>query len=81
MTQAGMKNSALRPNWKAKLKPSSCRGAISTASKAVASKDYNDFMTSRGLGVIYGGPDDMAKFMAKSDAEMGVTMKAVGLVK
>jgi tripartite-type tricarboxylate transporter receptor subunit TctC len=49
--------------------------------KAVASKDYNDFMTSRGLGVIYGGPDDMAKFMAKSDAEMGVTMKAVGLVK
>jgi hypothetical protein len=25
--------------------------------------------------------DDMAKFMAKSDAEMGVTMKAVGLVK
>ena len=49
--------------------------------KAVASKEYNDFMTSRGLGVIYGGPDDMAKFMAKSDAEMGVTMKAVGLVK
>ena len=49
--------------------------------KALASKDYNDFMTSRGLGVIYGGPDDMAKFMAKSDAEMGVTMKAVGLVK
>ena len=49
--------------------------------KAVASKDYNDFMLSRGLGVIYGGPDDMAKFMAKSDAEMGVTMKAVGLVK
>jgi hypothetical protein len=38
-------------------------------------------MTSRGLGVIYGGTDDMAKFMAKSDAEMGVTMKAVGLVK
>jgi tripartite-type tricarboxylate transporter receptor subunit TctC len=49
--------------------------------KVVASKEYTDFMTSRGLGVLYAGPEDTAKFMAKSDAEMGVTMKAVGLVK
>ena len=58
-----------------------CAVTAEAVRKAVASKDYTDFMTSRGLGVIYGGPDDMAKFMAKSDAEMGVTMKAVGLVK
>jgi tripartite-type tricarboxylate transporter receptor subunit TctC len=49
--------------------------------KVVASKDYTDFMTRSGLGVLYAGPEDTAKFMAKSDAEMGVTMKAVGLVK
>ena len=49
--------------------------------KVVASKDYIDFMTRSGLGVLYAGPEDTAKFMAKSDAEMGVTMKAVGLVK
>ncbi|HSH89691.1 MAG TPA: tripartite tricarboxylate transporter substrate binding protein [Ramlibacter sp.] len=49
--------------------------------KVVASKDYTDFMASRGFGVIYASPDDFAKFMAKSDADMGVTMKAVGLAK
>jgi tripartite-type tricarboxylate transporter receptor subunit TctC len=49
--------------------------------KVVASKDYNEFMASRGFGVIYAGPDDFAKFMAKSSTELGATMKAVGLVK
>ena len=49
--------------------------------KVVASKDYNDFMSSRGFGVIYAGPDDFAKFMAKSDQDLGATMKAVGLAK
>jgi tripartite-type tricarboxylate transporter receptor subunit TctC len=72
--------------WRGVLAPKGLPAPIQTrlaeaVRKAVASKDYTDFMTSRGLGVIYGGPDDMAKFMAKSDAEMGVTMKAVGLVK
>jgi hypothetical protein len=38
-------------------------------------------MASRGFGVIYAGPDDFAKFMAKSDAELGATMKAVGIAK
>jgi hypothetical protein len=27
--------------------------------------------------VIYAGPDDFAKFMAKSDTDLGATMKAV----
>ena len=34
-------------------------------------------MASRGFGVIYAGPEDFGKFMAKSDAELGATMKAV----
>ena len=49
--------------------------------KIVASKEYNDFMASRGFGVIYAPADDFAKFMAKADTELGATMKAVGLIK
>lgn len=49
--------------------------------KVAASKEYTDFMASRGFGVIYAGPEDFGKYMAKSDSELGATMKAVGLVK
>ena len=49
--------------------------------KVAASKEYNDFMASRGFGVIYAEPDAFGRFMAKSDTELGATMKAVGLVK
>ena len=49
--------------------------------KIVASKDYTEFMAKQGYGVIYEGPADMAKFMAKSDADLGATMKAVGIAK
>jgi tripartite-type tricarboxylate transporter receptor subunit TctC len=54
---------------------------IAAIGKIAASKDYIDFMNSRGFGVIYAGPDDFAKFMAKSDADLGATMKAVGIAK
>jgi tripartite-type tricarboxylate transporter receptor subunit TctC len=49
--------------------------------KAAASKEYTDFMASRGFGVIYAGPEDFGRYMAKSDTELGATMKAVGIVK
>ena len=49
--------------------------------KVAASKEYNEFMASRGFGVIYASPDDFSKFMVKSNSELGATMKAVGLVK
>ncbi|HSI54859.1 MAG: tripartite tricarboxylate transporter substrate binding protein [Ramlibacter sp.] len=62
--------------------PADVRDKLSAAiRKVAASKDYTDFMASRGFGVIYASPDDFAKFMAKSDTDMGATMKAVGLVK
>ena len=54
---------------------------VAVIGKIAASKEYNDFMTSRGFGVIYSGPDDFAKFMAKSDTDLGATMKAVGIAK
>jgi len=49
--------------------------------KIVASKDYTDFMAQRGFGVVYAGPEEFAKYMAKSDADLGATMKAVGIAK
>jgi tripartite-type tricarboxylate transporter receptor subunit TctC len=54
---------------------------VAAIRKIVASKDYTDFMAQRGFGVIYAGPEDFGKFMAKSDADLGATMKAVGIVK
>ncbi|MBK9607920.1 MAG: tripartite tricarboxylate transporter substrate binding protein [Betaproteobacteria bacterium] len=54
---------------------------VAVVKKIAASKDYNDFMSSRGFGVIYAGPEDFAKYMAKSDTDLGATMKAVGIVK
>ncbi len=62
--------------------PAPVRDKLGEAVRKVAtSKEYNDFMASRGFGVIYAGPDDFAKFMMKSNTELGATMKAVGLVK
>jgi putative tricarboxylic transport membrane protein len=62
--------------------PAAVRDKLSAAvRKAAASKEYTDFMASRGFGVIYAGPEDFATYMAKSDAELGATMKAVGLAK
>ena len=54
---------------------------VAAIRKIAASKDYTDFMAQRGFGVIYEGPDEFAKFMAKSDADLGATMKAVGIAK
>jgi tripartite-type tricarboxylate transporter receptor subunit TctC len=62
--------------------PADVRDKLSAAvRKVAASKDYTDFMASRGFGVIYAGPEDFGRFMAKSDTDLGATMKAVGLVK
>ncbi len=62
--------------------PAEARDKLSAAvRKIAASKEYNEFMAKQGYGVIYAGPDDFAKFMAKSDAELGATMKAVGIAK
>ena len=49
--------------------------------KAYDSKEYKDFMASRGFGVIWADAADAAKFMAKADTDLGATMKAVGLAK
>jgi tripartite-type tricarboxylate transporter receptor subunit TctC len=54
---------------------------VAAIRKIAASKEYNDFMSSRGFGVVYQGPEEFGRFMAKSDADLGATMKAVGIAK
>lgn len=62
--------------------PSDIRDKLAASvRKAAASKEYADFMASRGFGVIYAGPEEFGRFMAKADAELGATMKAVGIAK
>ena len=54
---------------------------VAAIKKIAAGKEYNEFMAKQGYGVIYAAPDEFARFMAKSDADLGATMKAVGIVK
>ena len=54
---------------------------VSALKKVYDSKDYKDFMASRGFGVIWADPQETAKFMAASDANLGGALKAVGLAK
>ena len=49
--------------------------------KAYDSKEYKDFLAQRGFGGEWARQEDFAKYMAKSDADMGVVMKAVGIAK
>ena len=62
--------------------PAEAQKTLGTVLKKVYdSKDYKDFMASRGFGVVWADAEGTAKFMAKSDADMGATLKAVGLAK
>ena len=45
------------------------------------SKEFRDFMSSRGFGVKWADQAGFAQFMDASDAQMGTAMKAAGLSK
>jgi tripartite-type tricarboxylate transporter receptor subunit TctC len=49
--------------------------------KAVESKEFVDFMNSRGFGITYRPAKGFGAFMAEGDASMGRLMKEVGLAK
>ncbi|HEX6157182.1 MAG TPA: tripartite tricarboxylate transporter substrate binding protein, partial [Burkholderiales bacterium] len=52
--------------------PADAQKTLTTALKKVYdSKDYKDFMASRGFGVVWADPAETVKFMAKSDADLG----------
>jgi tripartite-type tricarboxylate transporter receptor subunit TctC len=54
---------------------------VTSLKKANESKEFKDFMASRGFGVKWADPAGFAQFMANGDAAMGVAMKAAGLAK
>jgi tripartite-type tricarboxylate transporter receptor subunit TctC len=49
--------------------------------KAYESKEYKDFMSSRGFGVKWADAAGFAQFMETADKQMGEAMKAAGLAK
>lgn len=49
--------------------------------KAYDSKEYKDFMSSRGFGVVWSDAAGFAKFMDEGNKQMGQAMKAAGLAK
>jgi tripartite-type tricarboxylate transporter receptor subunit TctC len=54
---------------------------VSALKKVYDSNDYKEFMAKQGYGVVWADPEGATKFMAASDANLGATLKAVGLVK
>jgi tripartite-type tricarboxylate transporter receptor subunit TctC len=53
----------------------------SVLKKIYDSKAFQDFMASRGFGITYADAKAFEQFMVRGDADMGATMKSVGLVK
>ncbi|MEN3295857.1 MAG: putative tricarboxylic transport rane protein, partial [Burkholderiales bacterium] len=45
------------------------------------SKEYKDFMATRGFGVAYADGAGFGKFMDKGDADMGQILQALGMAK
>jgi tripartite-type tricarboxylate transporter receptor subunit TctC len=62
--------------------PTQTQKTLVTALKKVYdSKEYKDFMASRGFGVVWADPAGTTKFMEESDKNLGAALKAVGLAK
>ena len=49
--------------------------------RAYDSREYQDFMSSRGFGTVWGDSAAFASFMAESDRAMGEAMRAAGLAR
>ena len=62
--------------------PADVQQRLVTAIKKIwDSKEFKDFASSKGYGTEWAPGAEFASFMAKGDADMGVVMKAAGLVK
>lgn len=62
--------------------PADVQAKVGAALKKIYdSKDYQGFIANRGFGLAYADAKGFEQFMAKSDADMGSVMKAVGLAK
>ncbi len=49
--------------------------------KVNESKEFKDFMSKRGFGVAYANSKDYGEYMAKSTADFGEVLKAIGMAK
>jgi tripartite-type tricarboxylate transporter receptor subunit TctC len=54
---------------------------VAATRKGYESKEFKDFLNTRGFSGQYAGGDDFGKFMAAQDATMATVMKAAGLSK
>ncbi len=62
--------------------PADIQAKLGAALKKIYdSKEYQGFVSSRGFGLTFADAKGFEQLMAKSDADMGATMKAVGLAK
>jgi tripartite-type tricarboxylate transporter receptor subunit TctC len=72
--------------WRGFAGPKGLPGDIATKltaalKRANESKEYRDFMASRGFGVKWGDAQEFAAFMDAGNEQMGKAMKAAGLAK
>jgi tripartite-type tricarboxylate transporter receptor subunit TctC len=61
--------------------PAHAAKLVAALKKANDSKEFRDFMASRGFGVKWADPAGFTKFMADGDAAMKTAMTAAGLAK
>ena len=54
---------------------------VAAIKKAYDSKEYQEFLSSRGFGATWAAQDAFAQYMAKGDADMGAVMKSLGMAK
>jgi tripartite-type tricarboxylate transporter receptor subunit TctC len=54
---------------------------IQAMEKINKSKEYHEFMGSRGFGIEWAAGEQFASFMEKSNNDLGAVMKAVGIAK
>jgi tripartite-type tricarboxylate transporter receptor subunit TctC len=73
-------------SWRGIVAPKDLDAAIveklqTAIGKVVQDPQYTSFMTARGYAMQWTPGADFEAFMANSDAQMGTTLKAVGLAK
>jgi tripartite-type tricarboxylate transporter receptor subunit TctC len=57
------------------------RTLVAALKRAYDSREYREFMASRGFGVVWADPALTAALMAEWDKNLGTALKAVGLAK
>lgn len=72
--------------WRGVLAPKGLPADIQTRlsahmQKIHNSKEYRDFMGGRGFGMVYADAAEFAKFLEKSDSDMGQTLKTLGMAR